>query len=126
MWLEFRRVLFRSGTSIKIDDKDYDISMRENVEKQEEEKDLKEKSIEEVKQIQIVSNSGVIKEIDEIATVFKSQGVSTITRKNKEKEIGLFFGYKYEDKASKEILDDYNNKIKSIVANYNLPVGVAI
>lgn len=117
---------FSSGTSIKIDDKDYDIIIRENVEKQEEEKDLKEKSIEELKQIQIVSNSGVIKEIDEIATVFKSQGVSTITRKNKEKEIGLFFGYKYEDKASKEILDDYNNKIKSIVANYNLPVGVAI
>lgn len=117
---------FSSGTSIRIDDTDYDIIIRENVDKAEEEKLAKEKSIDELKQIQVVGASGVTKEIDELATVFKSQGVSNITRKNKEKEIGLYYGYKYEDKASEDILNEYNDKIKSLVASYNLPAGVAL
>lgn len=118
---------FASGSQITIDEKDYEIIIREERPEKEDPADLpKEKSIDELKRIQVNNAKGGIQSIDEIATVIKSRGISNISRVDKEKQIRLNYGFKFEDKASEEVLNGYKEEIEQLIANYNLPAGIAI
>ena len=62
----------------------------------------------------------------DIATINKGFGRSRITRVNQDKQIEVQYSFLRSITGSKTLLDGYRADLDQLIANYNLPAGVAI
>lgn len=122
---------YSSGTSFKIGEEIYDIIIRnqlpENVsEKEAEEKAKKEKTVDDLRAVQIENANGGMHNLEDISTFNYGRGRSKITRVNQDKQIEVYYFFSRNMESSKDLLDSYRSNIDQLIANYNLPTGVAV
>ena len=117
---------FSSGTTFKVGDESYDIIIRDRTPEEEEEQRKKEKTIDDLQVVQILNTSGGIHNLQDIASVNKGFGRSRIVRVNQDKQLEVRYAFLRSAQQSKSLLEAYRTNIDELIANYNLPAGVAI
>ena len=117
---------FSSGTSFKVGDESYDIIIRDRTPEEEEEQRKKQKTIDDLQVVQILNTSGGIHNLQDIASVNKGFGRSRIVRVNQDKQLEVRYAFLRSAQQSKSLLEAYRTNIDELIANYNLPAGVAI
>lgn len=117
---------FSSGTSFKVGDESYDIIIRDRTPEEEEEQRKKQKTIDDLQVVQILNTSGGIHNLQDIASVNKGFGRSRIVRVNQDKQLEVRYAFLRAAQQSKSLLEAYRTNIDELIANYNLPAGVAI
>jgi multidrug efflux pump subunit AcrB/ABC-type multidrug transport system ATPase subunit len=110
---------FSSGLNYKQGTDEYDIVIR--MAEMEE-----DKTIDDLRQLQIPDNSGVNHEMDEISQIIYSSGMSGINRVNQEKQIEINYQFLSEVNDSKELLESARAEVDELIANINIPSGIAI
>jgi multidrug efflux pump subunit AcrB len=120
---------FQANVTYKLGNESYDIVIREktpDLEEGEEEQQKKERTIEQLQAVQIMTAQGGIHALPDIATINKSYGRSRITRVNQDKQLNVTYQFTRDVEESKTLLEGYRADIDELIAGYNLPVGVAI
>lgn len=88
--------------------------------------EFKDKTIDDLKAVQIKSSKGGMHRLDEIATINNARGRARIMRVNQDKQLELYYSFGRNAEASKQLLETYRSDIDALVAGYNLPSGLAI
>lgn len=117
---------FSSGTTFKVGDESYDIVIRDKTAEEEEEEQQRQKTIDDLEAVQIMNSSGGLHNLRDIASVNKGYGRSRIIRVNQDKQLDVRYGFLRSIEQSKTLLEGYRADIDQLIANYNLPAGVAI
>lgn len=117
---------FSSGTTFKVGDESYDIIIRDQTPEEEEEQRKKQKTIDDLKAVQVVNTSGGLHNLQDISTINKGFGRARITRVNQDKQLEVHYSFLRSAQQSKTLLESYRNNIDELIAGYNLPAGVAI
>ncbi|MGE5447809.1 MAG: efflux RND transporter permease subunit [Bacteroidales bacterium] len=107
-----------------IDEYEIIITQKENLDPQEEEKT--ERNMEELKMLPVSDANGGIHDLQDFTNIVYASGLSGINRVNQEKQIELTYQFVSEAQSSKDLLASYRYEIDQLVANYNLPTGVAV
>ena len=118
-----------SGTTFKIGNETYDIMIRENVPTMEEEGEQErsnEKTVDDLRAVRIQNSAGGLYELDNLASINYGRGRSRIQRVNQDKQIEVFYSFTRDIESSNELLKTYRAEIDNIIADYNLPSGVAL
>jgi multidrug efflux pump subunit AcrB/ABC-type multidrug transport system ATPase subunit len=117
---------YSSGTTFKVGEESYDIIIRDKTPEEEEEEQKKQKTTDDLEAVQIMNASGGLHSLKDIATVNKTFGRSRITRVNQDKQLEVRYNFTRSVEQSKSLLEGYRADIDRLIANYNLPAGVAI
>lgn len=120
-----------SGSTFKIGDETYDIIIRNYIpeEKEEEEKDpsANRVSVDDLRKAKVESSAaGGIYELENIADIRYSRGMSQIRRVNQDKQLEVTYSFSSDIQESKELLKTYRSEVEELIAAYNLPSGVAL
>jgi len=115
---------FSSGSTFKQGTEEYDIVVKEKIIDEEEEDT--DKSVDDLKRLQISNDAGATYDLQDIAELVYSDGMSRITRVNQEKQIEITYRFVDEAQQSKDLLESYRLEIDQIVSAYKLPSGVAV
>jgi len=105
-----------------LDEYEIIITQKELVEGEEEEK---ERNMEDLRRIQVTNSQGGVYDLQDFTNIFYASGLAGINRVNQEKQIEVNYRFVSEASSSKELLAAYRYEIDELVANYNLPSGVA-
>jgi multidrug efflux pump subunit AcrB/ABC-type multidrug transport system ATPase subunit len=116
---------FSSGVNFKQGTEEYEIIIKEDLTEEEEEA-ASEKSIDDLRRLQVSNNQGGVYDLQDLADLVYDEGMSRITRVNQEKQIELFYRFVEEAEQSKDLLEAYRLEIDQIVSSYKMPGGVAI
>lgn len=117
---------FSSGTTFKVGEESYDIIIRDKTPEEEEEDQRRQRTVDDLEAVQIMNSSGGLHSLKDIATINKGFGRSRITRVNQDKQIEVQYSFLRSITGSKTLLDGYRADLDQLIANYNLPAGVAI
>jgi len=109
---------FSSNIRFKQDTEEYDIIIKTNNEEQ--------KSFGDLQNIRVPSETGGQYELDNLSRIIYSQGLAGINRVNQENQIEITYRFISEVTSSKEYLNSARSEIDQIVANLNLPSGMAV
>lgn len=120
-----------SGSSFKVGEDIYDIIIRNKIPEEEneeeaEEKARKEKTVDDLRAIQIENAKGGMHNLEDISSVNYGRGRSRIMRVNQDKQIEVYYNFSRDVASSNELLAGYRSDIDELIANYNLPAGVAV
>ncbi len=85
-----------------------------------------DKTIDDLKNLEVSSASGGIMEMQELANIVFSYGMGNIHRENQEKRITVAYSFKDEITSSKDLLEGARAEIESIVSALNIPSGIAV
>lgn len=85
-----------------------------------------DKSIDDLKNLEVTNNAGAVMEMEELAGIIFSQGLGNIHRENQEKRITVTYNFNEEIKNSKDLLLGAREEIESIVASLNISPGIAV
>ncbi|HET6557161.1 MAG TPA: efflux RND transporter permease subunit [Prolixibacteraceae bacterium] len=107
-----------------IDEYEIIITQKETLNAEEEEKT--ERNMEELKMLPVSDANGGIHDLQDFTNIVYASGLSGINRVNQEKQIELTYQFVSEAQSSKDLLASYRYEIDELVANYNLPSGVAV
>jgi len=111
-------IQFKQG----IDEYEIIITQKNLEEGEEEETD---RNMEELKMLQVNDAQGGIHDLQDFTNIVYASGLSGINRVNQEKQIEVNYRFISEASSSKDLLAAYRYEIDGLVANYNLPSGVA-
>lgn len=118
---------FSSGSTFKVGEDDYDIIIRNNIPVEEEEEiEKRDKTIDDLRVIQIQSGKGGLHELKDLAEINYGRGRSQIKRVNQDKQIEVFYSFSREVESSKSLLEGYRADIDKLISDYNLPSGIAV
>ena len=120
---------YSSGSSFKVGEDTYDIIIRNDVpeaEEEEEEAGKKDKTIDDLRAVQIQNAAGGLHNLQDLASINYGRGRSRIMRVNQDKQIEVFYNFSKDVESSKDLLEGYRSDIDQLVAGYNLPAGVAV
>jgi multidrug efflux pump subunit AcrB/ABC-type multidrug transport system ATPase subunit len=106
------------GMSFKDGEDEYDIVIR-NAE-------LKEKSIDDLEQLNVQSESGALYPLAEVSTVLQSEGNAGINRINQERRIELYYNFASDVNQSSTLLEAARLEVENIVAATSIPSGIAV
>lgn len=119
----------QSGTTFKVGEDTYDIVIRGEIPEETlegEEKQQREKTIDDLKAVQIPNAAGGLHRLEDLAAINYGRGRSRISRVNQDKQVEVFYSFSREVESSKELLEGYRANVDQLVAGYNLPSGVAV
>ena len=85
-----------------------------------------DKTIEDLKHLEVSGTSGSIMEMEELASIVFSSGMGNIHRENQEKRVTVTYNFNEEIKDSKDLLEGARMEIESVVAGLNIPSGIAV
>lgn len=84
-----------------------------------------DRNMEELKRLQVSDTQGGVHDLQDFTNIVYASGLSGINRVNQEKQIEINYRFISEASNSKDLLASYRSEIDQLVANYNLPSGVA-
>lgn len=84
-----------------------------------------DRNMQELKMLQVNDANGGIHDLQDFTNIVYASGLSGINRVNQEKQIEVNYRFVSEANSSKDLLASYRYQIDELVANYNLPSGVA-
>lgn len=109
---------FNSNITFKQGTEEFDIVIRYQ--------DEEDKTIDDLKTLPVESASGGSHELEEISRIIFSRGMSGINRVNQEKQIEVSYRFNSEVTDSKDFLEAARNEVDDLIANINLPTGIAV
>ncbi len=117
-----------SGVNFKVGNESYDIIIRNAIpeEEEEEEKATEERTVDDVRKVQVKSNQGGLHQVQDLASLNYGRGRSRIMRVDQDKQLEVFYTFARDVSSSKSLLDASRADIDQFVAEYNLPAGVAL
>lgn len=86
----------------------------------------REKTIDDLRNLEVTSTSGSIMEMQELADIVFSSGRGNIHRENQEKRITVTYDFNDEIRNSKDLLEGARTEIQGIVRGLNIPPGIAL
>jgi ABC-type multidrug transport system ATPase subunit len=86
----------------------------------------KDKTIDDLKHLEVSGTNGAIMEMEELAGIVFSSGRGNIHRENQEKRITVFYNFNEEIKNSKDLLEGARAEVASIVSSLNIPAGISV
>jgi multidrug efflux pump subunit AcrB/ABC-type multidrug transport system ATPase subunit len=89
-------------------------------------KQNKDKTIDDLKRLEVKSSNGSVMEMGELSRIVFSSGMGNIHRENQEKRITVTYNFRDEIKNSKDLLEGARQKVESIVSGLNIPPGIAV
>jgi len=110
-----------AGLSFKQGTYEYDIVI-----KSDETKSSEDKTIEELKALNVRGQTGSLHQLQEISKIVFSSGTSTIQRVNQEKQIEVTYTFLPEVVDSKDLLEAAQSEVESMTESLHLPSGIAI
>ena len=116
---------YSSGATFKQGTESYDIMIK-YAEEAGEPKEKKEKTIDDLKHLEVSSMSGSRMEMEQLSSIVFSSGTGSIHRENQEKRITVTYDFREEIKNSKDLLQGARMEIESIVRGLNIPAGIAV
>jgi multidrug efflux pump subunit AcrB/ABC-type multidrug transport system ATPase subunit len=117
---------FSSGTTFKVGEDTYDIIIRNDIPEEEEERYKKEKTTNDLRAVQIQNANDGLHELKDIASINYGRGRAQIIRVNQDKQIEVFYSFARSVEQSTSLLESYRSDIDLLIADYNLPSGVAV
>ena len=84
-----------------------------------------DRNMDELKMLPITDAAGGIHDLQDFTNIVYASGLSGINRVNQEKQIEINYRFVSEASSSNDLLAAYRYEIDELVANYNLPSGVA-
>ena len=88
--------------------------------------ETKDKTVDDLRAVLIKSSKGGMHRVDDITTITTGRGRARVMRVNQDKQLELYYSFGRNAEASKQLLETYQSDIDQLVANYNLPAGLAI
>lgn len=116
---------YRSGATFKQGTDNYDIMIK-YADEPGMPKGKKDKTIDDLKRLEVFGNNGAVMEMEELSRIVFSSGMGNIHRENQEKRITVSYDFKEEIKNSKELLEGARIEIETMVAGLNIPPGIAV
>ena len=116
---------YSSGTTFKQGTDNYDIMIK-YADEPGVVKEKRDKTIDDLKHLDITGNNGSVMEMEELSRIVFSSGLGSIHRENQEKRITVTYNFNEEIKNSKDLLEGARKEIESIVAGLNIPSGIAV
>ncbi len=113
-----------SGGVLKIDNDEYDIVIKTEVEDGEEENTSK--TYDELKALNVQSSSGSLVALNDFSDIIYASGRSEILRVNQQKEITITYAFSEDVNDSKDLLEQARIEVDELVAAVNLPSGTAV
>jgi multidrug efflux pump subunit AcrB/ABC-type multidrug transport system ATPase subunit len=89
-------------------------------------KENKDKTIDDLKRLEVSGSSGSVMEMQELSNIVFSSGMGNIHRENQEKRVTVTYNFNDEIKNSKDLLEGARQEIERIVAGLNIPSGIAV
>lgn len=118
---------FSTGTNLKFDENEYEIVIKEDLTEEEEEKlQNTPKTTDDLRKVMIEDASGGLHELQQLASIKYTRDISTINRENRDREIAITYSITQSEELPKDVLEGYRQEVDQLIANYNLPSGVAI
>ena len=118
---------FSTGTNLKFDENEYEIVIKEDLTEEEEEKQQNTpKTTDDLCKVMIEDASGGLHELQQLASIKYTRDISTINRENRDREIAITYSITQSEDLPKEVLEGYRQEVDQLIANYNLPSGIAI
>ncbi len=115
-----------SGTQMTFGTDEYDILIREGEPEENESEQPTGPTVADLRSLPVPGSQGGLYQVQDIAGVTYSSGMSNIRRVNQEKQIQVYYNFSSEANESKELLESYRLEIDNLIAGYNLPAGVAL
>ena len=115
-----------TGASFKVGVDEYDIVIMDDLTEEEEEAGNWEKTIEDLRRVTITDQNGGVHELQQLASIRLSRGPSEVRRVNRDRLINVTYGISQSEELPKDVLDGYHDQIDDLIANYNLPSGLAL
>ena len=116
---------YSSGATFRQGSESYDIMIKYAEEDNPSDKST-DKSIDDLKRLEVTGNNGSVMEIEELARIIFSSGLGNIHRENQEKRITVTYTFNEEIANSKDLLVGARSDIESIVSGLNIPAGIAV
>ena len=116
---------YSSGATFKQGTESYDIMIK-YADEAGEIKENKDKTIDDLKHLEVNGSNGSVMEMEELSNIVFSSGMGNIHRENQEKRITVTYNFNEEIKNSKDLLEGARQEIESIVAGLNIPPGIAV
>ena len=116
---------YSSGATFRQGTETYDIMLK-YADEAGKKRENTEKTIDDLKHLEVSSSSGSVMEMEELADIIFSYGMGNIHRENQEKRITVTYNFNDEIKSSKDLLEGARQEIESIVADLSIPSGIAV
>jgi multidrug efflux pump subunit AcrB/ABC-type multidrug transport system ATPase subunit len=116
---------YSSGATFRQGTENYDIMIK-YAEDTSAVKMNKDKTIDDLKHLEVTGSSGAVMEMEELSNIVFSSGMGNIHRENQEKRVTVTYNFNDEIKNSKDLLEGSRQEIESIVAGLNIPAGIAV
>jgi multidrug efflux pump subunit AcrB/ABC-type multidrug transport system ATPase subunit len=116
---------YSSGATFRQGTENYDIMLKYADEKGEI-KEKTDKTIDDLKHLEISGSSGSVMEMEELSDIVFSYGMGNIHRENQEKRITVTYNFNEEIRNSKDLLEGARAEIASVVSSLNIPAGIAV
>ncbi|MBN1482034.1 ATP-binding cassette domain-containing protein [candidate division KSB1 bacterium] len=109
---------FNSQLSFKQGTDEYDITIRGD--------SLEDKTWDDLQNLDISATSGDIYQLSDLARIVYAQGLGSINRVNQEKQVEVNYRFLSEITSSKQLLEIARLEVDDLVANINVPNGIAV
>ena len=116
---------YSSGATFKQGTETYDIMIK-YAEEPGALQEPKDKSIDDLKNLEVSGTNGSVMEMQELSDIVFSSGMGNIHRENQEKRITVTYNFNSEIKDSKDLLEGARLEIESLVAGLSIPSGIAV
>ena len=115
-----------TGASFKVGTDEYDIVIMDDLTEEEEEAGRWEKTLDDLRRVTVTDGNGGIHELQQLATIRLSRGPSEVRRVNRDRRVNVTYAISQSEDLPKDVLDGYHDQIDDLIANYNLPSGLAL
>ena len=116
---------YSSGATFMQGTESYDIMIK-YAEAEKSAEGNRDKTIDDLRHLEVSGSNGSIMEIEEISDIIFSSGSGNIHRENQEKRIVVYYNFKGEIKKSKDLLEGARLEVESLVKGINIPSGIAV
>ena len=115
-----------TGASFKVGTDEYDIVIMDDLTEEEEEAGRWEKTMDDLRRVIVTDANGGTHELQQIANIRLSRGPSEVRRVNRDRRVNVTYSISQSEELPKDVLDGYHDQIDDLIANYNLPSGLAL
>jgi len=117
-----------SGSTFKVGDEECDIIIRTITpgETDEEQQQQRERTADDLRRVLISNSAGGLHTLSDIATINYSRGRAQINRLDQDRHIELYYTFASNIQSSRTLIAGYRADIDALIADYNLPAGVAV
>ena len=115
-----------TGASFKVGTDEYDIVIMDDLTEEEEEAGRWEKTLDDLRRVIVTDANGGTHELQQLATIRLSRGPSEVRRVNRDRRVNVTYQISQSEELPKDVLDGYHEQIDAMIADYNLPSGLAL